>query len=66
MWRRQSYRLGDMDFSANLKGGIAGDWPIRYADRAPWYDYVERYIGVAETRTGCLNFLMANSFRRWI
>ena len=40
-WGRQSYRLTDFDFTANLKDGIAVDWPIRYKDLAPWYDYVE-------------------------
>ncbi|WP_416867458.1 MAG: GMC oxidoreductase [Imperialibacter sp.] len=46
MWGRQSYRLGEFDFEANAKDGIAVDWPIRYADIAPWYDYAEQYIGV--------------------
>ncbi len=46
MWGRQSYRLGDIDFEANLKDGIAVDWPIRYSDISPWYDYVESFIGV--------------------
>ena len=34
MWGRQSYRFSDLDFEANLKDGIATDWPIRYADIA--------------------------------
>ncbi|MXV49447.1 FAD-binding protein [Pedobacter sp. HMF7647] len=46
MWGRQSYRIGDIDFEANLKDGIAVDWPIRYKDLEPWYGYVERFIGV--------------------
>lgn len=46
MWGRQSYRFGDFDFEANAKDGIAVDWPIRYKDLAPWYDYVESFIGV--------------------
>jgi len=46
-WGRQSYRLSDMDFEANVKDGIAVDWPIRYKDISPWYDYVESYIGVS-------------------
>jgi choline dehydrogenase-like flavoprotein len=46
MWGRQSYRLGEIDFQANEKDGIAVDWPIRYKDIAPWYDYVESFIGV--------------------
>ena len=47
LWARHTYRLTDFDFNANLKEGIAIDWPIRYKDIAPWYDYVERYIGVS-------------------
>ena len=46
-WGRQSYRLSDMDFEANVKDGIAVDWPVRYKDIAPWYDYVETFIGVS-------------------
>ena len=45
-WGRHSYRLSDIDFEANAKDGIAVDWPIRYKDLAPWYDYVESFIGV--------------------
>ncbi len=47
LWGRQSYRLSDFDFEANAKEGIAVDWPIRYADIAPWYDHVERHAGIA-------------------
>jgi choline dehydrogenase-like flavoprotein len=52
MWGRQSYRIGDIDFEANAKEGIAVDWPIRYADVAPWYDHVERHAGISGTRNG--------------
>ena len=52
MWGRQSYRLSDIDFEANAKEGIAVDWPIRYADLKPWYDYVEEYIGVSGENLG--------------
>ncbi|MFC3174114.1 GMC family oxidoreductase [Novosphingobium bradum] len=52
MWGRQSYRLSEMDFAANAKDGHGSDWPIRYADLAPWYDHVEKFIGVAGTREG--------------
>lgn len=51
-WGRQSYRLSDLDFNANKKDGIAIDWPIRYKDLAPWYDYVEKYIGVSGEKLG--------------
>lgn len=47
MWGRQSYRLSDLDLEANGKEGVGVDWPIRYADLAPWYDYVEHFIGVS-------------------
>jgi len=52
MWGRQSYRLGDLDFAANAKDGIAADWPIRYADIAPWYEHVEKFAGISGSREG--------------
>ena len=52
MWGRQSYRWSDHDFEGNIKDGIAVDWPIRYKDIAPWYDYVEEYIGVSGQKLG--------------
>lgn len=52
MWGKQTYRLSDVDFEANAKEGIAVDWPIRYKDLAPWYDYVESYIGVSGRAEG--------------
>jgi len=52
LWGRHSYRFSDLDFEANAKEGIAIDWPIRYADIAPWYDYVERFAGIAGSRDG--------------
>jgi choline dehydrogenase-like flavoprotein len=51
-WGRQSYRWSDLDFEANLRDGIAVDWPIRYHDIAPWYDYVETFIGVSGQAEG--------------
>jgi choline dehydrogenase-like flavoprotein len=47
LWGRQSYRWSDFDFEANSKDGWAIDWPIRYKDISPWYDYVEKFIGVS-------------------
>jgi choline dehydrogenase-like flavoprotein len=47
LWARACYRWSDFDFEANLKDGVGVDWPIRYKDIAPWYDYVERFIGVS-------------------
>jgi choline dehydrogenase-like flavoprotein len=46
-WGRQSYRWSNFDFEANAKEGIAVDWPIRYEDLAPWYEYVEKHAGIA-------------------
>jgi choline dehydrogenase-like flavoprotein len=51
-WGRQSYRWSDLDFEANLKDGVAVDWPIRYADIAPWYDYVEEFAGISGQAEG--------------
>src|SRR6266403_3958443 len=51
-WGRQCYRWSDLDFEANAKEGIAIDWPIRYADIAPWYDYVEEFAGISGQTEG--------------
>jgi choline dehydrogenase-like flavoprotein len=52
MWGRQSYRWSDFDFEANGKEGIGVDWPIRYKDIAPWYDYVEKFAGISGNKDG--------------
>ncbi|HEU4997080.1 MAG TPA: GMC family oxidoreductase [Gemmatimonadaceae bacterium] len=52
MWGRQVYRWSDLDFEANAKDGHGNDWPIRYRDIAPWYEHVERFIGVSGAREG--------------
>jgi choline dehydrogenase-like flavoprotein len=51
-WGRKSFRWSDLDFGANARDGHGVDWPIRYADVAPWYDMVERFIGVAGSSEG--------------
>ncbi len=51
-WGRQSYRLSDLDFTANIKDGHGVDWPIRYNDLAPWYDYVEKHVGISGEALG--------------
>jgi choline dehydrogenase-like flavoprotein len=51
-WGRQSYRWSDLDFEANVREGVAIDWPIRYADIAPWYDYVEDFAGISGEALG--------------
>ena len=52
VWARQVYRWRDLDFEANAKDGHGVHWPIRYADIEPWYDYVERFIGVTGRAEG--------------
>jgi choline dehydrogenase-like flavoprotein len=52
MWGRQSYRWSDFDYEANAKDGIAIDWPVRYKEVAPWYDYVEKFAGISGNRDG--------------
>ena len=52
LWARMSYRWSDLDFTANVTDGHGIDWPIRYKDIAPWYDYVESFIGVSGQADG--------------
>jgi choline dehydrogenase-like flavoprotein len=52
LWGRHCYRWSDLDFEANAKDGHGTDWPIRYNDLAPWYDYVESFIGVSGKAEG--------------
>ena len=52
MWGRQVYRWSDLDFEANAREGVGVDWPIRYADIAPWYDHVEEFVGITGQAEG--------------
>ena len=52
MWARWTQRWSDLDFEANAKQGIAVDWPIRYNDLAPWYSYVEKFVGISGNKDG--------------
>lgn len=52
MWARQCYRWSDLDFEANARDGVGIDWPIRYADIEPWYDRVERFVGISGQAEG--------------
>ncbi len=51
-WGRQCYRWSDYDFGANKRDGHGTDWPIRYAELAPWYDQVEAFIDVSGAAEG--------------
>jgi choline dehydrogenase-like flavoprotein len=46
VWGRQSYRMSDLDFKAASHDGYGQDWPISYKDLAPYYDIVEKYVGI--------------------
>jgi len=50
IWGRWSFRWSPEDFEANKRENVGIDWPIRYDDLAPWYDYVEKYVGVSGSR----------------
>ena len=52
MWARQTYRWSELDFEANLRDSNGADWPIRYDDIAPWYDYVEEFAGITGQAEG--------------
>lgn len=52
MWGRQCYRYSDLDFKAASHDGYGDDWPISYADVEPYYDRVERFIGVSGKKEG--------------
>lgn len=52
VWGRKCFRMSDLDFTANKLDGHGTDWPIRYADLAPWYDHVENFIGVSGSVEG--------------
>src|SRR5215470_17832860 len=52
VWGRQSYRMSDNDFKAASRDGYGDDWPISYADLAPYYDIVEKYVGITGAAEG--------------
>ena len=54
-WGRISLRNGPYDFKPHTRDGLGFDWPISYEDVAPYYDKVERLIGVYGTSEGLEN-----------
>ena len=54
-WGRISLRNGPYDFRPRSRDGLGIDWPIRYEQLAPWYDRVERLIGVYGSNEGLEN-----------
>ena len=52
LWDRVALRMSDYELKAASRDGIGLDWPISYADLAPYYDRVERFLGVCGTPEG--------------
>ena len=52
LWGRMTQRWSDFDYEGPARDGYAVDWPIRYADIAPWYSYVEKFVGISGNRDG--------------
>jgi len=55
MWARQTQRWSDFDFEGPARDRFAVDWPIRYKDLAPWYTYVEKFVGISGNKDGLPN-----------
>lgn len=55
LWARQTQRWSDYEFSGPKKYDYGVDWPIRYADLAPWYSHVEKFVGISGNRDGIEN-----------
>lgn len=45
-WGRISLRFGPQDFKAKSRDGLGDDWPISYEDVAPYYDRLDKLVGV--------------------
>ena len=52
LWARQTQRWSDFDYTGPARDGFAVDWPIRYADIAPWYSHVEKFAGISGNKDG--------------
>ena len=52
VWGRVSLRFSDADFRAASLDGYGEDWPLGYGDIAPYYDLVEKYVGVTGMAEG--------------
>lgn len=54
-WGRISLRFGPNDFKRASIDGMGHDWPIGYDDVKPYYDKVDKLIGVFGTKEGIYN-----------
>ena len=69
-WGRISLRFGPDDFRGKSIDGLGDDWPISYDDLAPYYDRLDRMVGIFGSREGLRNhpdgeFLPAPKLRCW-
>ena len=55
LWARQTQRWSNFDFEGPARDGFTVDWPIRYADIAPWYSYVEKFAGISGNKDGLVS-----------
>ena len=54
-WGRISLRFGEYDFKPKTRDGLGYDWPISYADLAPYYDKTELMVGIYGSNEGMEN-----------
>jgi choline dehydrogenase-like flavoprotein len=54
-WGRISLRFGPKDFKRKSIDGLGDDWPIGYEDIKPYYDRVDKLIGIFGTNEGLEN-----------
>jgi choline dehydrogenase-like flavoprotein len=54
-WGRVGLRMSDYDFKAAARDGIGENWPISYAELAPYYAHVEQFLGIVGTTEGIRN-----------
>ena len=54
-WGRISLRFGPKDFKRKDQDGLGDNWPISYEDVKPYYDKVDKLIGVFGTNEGLAN-----------
>ena len=52
LWNAVALRLSQRDFKGRTYDGAGEDWPIDYKDIAPYYDAIEREVGVCGNRDG--------------
>jgi choline dehydrogenase-like flavoprotein len=54
-WGRISLRFGPDDFRRRSLDGLGDDWPITYEDMKPYYDRVDRLVGIFGSNEGLHN-----------